>query len=78
MPSPTQSYVTMPEMSAYKLEPLVLRAIGDPQYKFIFLNLANADMVGHTGNMEASIKAVRIVDSIIKKSPARQLQVEQA
>ncbi len=67
VPSPTQSYVTMPEMSAYKLEPLVLRAIGDPQYKFIFLNLANADMVGHTGNMEASIKAVRIVDSIIKK-----------
>lgn len=71
VPSPTQSYATVPEMSAYKLEQLALRAIGDAQYKFIFLNLANADMVGHTGNMEAGIKAVRIVDGIVKKISAK-------
>lgn len=65
VPSPKESYVKVPEMSAGKLLQLAEGAVG--KYDFIFLNLANPDMVGHTGNMEAAIKAVRIVDTVVSR-----------
>jgi len=70
IPSPKKNYADVPEMSAYSLLPMVEKAIGGNQ-KFIFLNLANPDMVGHTGNIEAGKKAVRIVDDIISKISQR-------
>jgi len=63
VPSPKVNYAQAPEMSIAKLLKLAENAIG--KYDFIFLNLANPDMVGHTGNMEATIKAVRIVDEVV-------------
>lgn len=65
VPSPKANYAEVPEMSAAKLLQLAEGAIG--KYDFVFLNLANPDMVGHTGNMEAAIKAVRIVDDIVAR-----------
>lgn len=70
VPSPNESYVKVPEMSAYQLLPLAERAIGG-EYGFIFLNLANPDMVGHTGNMEAGMKAIKVVDDIVSRLCAR-------
>jgi 2,3-bisphosphoglycerate-independent phosphoglycerate mutase len=58
-------------MSAPKVTNEVLKAM-DKKYDFVVVNFANGDMVGHTGNLEASIKAVECVDKqlgkIIKKA----------
>ncbi|MDR2905625.1 MAG: 2,3-bisphosphoglycerate-independent phosphoglycerate mutase [Helicobacteraceae bacterium] len=62
IPSPkVATYDTQPEMSADPVGEMVLSAIGK-DYDFIVVNFANGDMVGHTGNYEAAIKAVEAVD----------------
>lgn len=66
IPSPkVSSYDQQPEMSAPKLTREVVKAIESGVYDFIAVNLANADMVGHTGNLEATIKACEAVDTAI-------------
>lgn len=69
VPSPKVStYDLKPEMSARELTETVLsrlRDVGD--YKFILLNFANADMVGHTGNIGAAVKACNVVDECLEK-----------
>ena len=68
IPSPrVSSYDEAPEMSAYEITDRVLKEIRKGAYDFIALNFANGDMVGHTGNMEATIKAVEVVDECIGK-----------
>ncbi|MGI5875892.1 MAG: 2,3-bisphosphoglycerate-independent phosphoglycerate mutase [Dethiobacteria bacterium] len=63
VPSPgAATYDLVPEMSASRVTDEVLKAIGDGSYNFIVVNYANADMVGHTGKLDAAIKAVRAVD----------------
>ena len=52
-------------MSAYEITERLLNEIGN--YDFIVLNFANPDMVGHTGVMEAAIKAVETVDECLGK-----------
>jgi len=52
-------------MSAYEVRDKVLEAIESNQYGFIVVNLANGDMVGHTGVRTAVIKAVEVVDEIV-------------
>jgi 2,3-bisphosphoglycerate-independent phosphoglycerate mutase len=52
----------VPEMSAPKITETVLEAIEKGNYDFILINYANADMVAHTGNEEASIEAVEATD----------------
>lgn len=52
-----------PEMSAVELTDTVIEQINKNEYDLIVLNYANCDMVGHTGNMEATIKAVETVDT---------------
>lgn len=52
-------------MSAYEVQDKVLEAIQSQQYGFIVVNLANGDMVGHTGVREAVIKAVEVVDDVV-------------
>nr|YP_009293685.1 phosphoglycerate mutase [Rhodymenia pseudopalmata]AOM64367.1 phosphoglycerate mutase [Rhodymenia pseudopalmata] len=61
------TYDLAPEMSAYKLTESALNAIKKNTYKLIVINYANSDMVGHTGNLEATIKAVKTIDQCIKK-----------
>jgi 2,3-bisphosphoglycerate-independent phosphoglycerate mutase len=60
-----ETYDLQPEMSAYEVRDAVLGAIDSEQYGFIVVNLANGDMVGHTGVPEAVVKAVEVVDEIV-------------
>ena len=66
-----KTYDQKPQMSAKEVGDAVMVAM-DKEYEFIVVNFANGDMVGHTGNYEAAIKAVEAVDRelerIIKKS----------
>lgn len=59
------TYDLQPEMSAYEVTEKVLEAINSEKYDTIILNFANTDMVGHTGNIDAAIKAVEAVDKCI-------------
>jgi 2,3-bisphosphoglycerate-independent phosphoglycerate mutase len=61
----TDSYAKFPQMSAGKITEKVSESILSDQYEFITLNFANADMVGHTGHLPATIKAVETVDNQI-------------
>ncbi len=56
-------YNDVPEMSAIPLTDLTIRALTSNKYQFILLNFANADMVGHTGDLEAGIKAIELIDA---------------
>ncbi|MFA4941881.1 MAG: 2,3-bisphosphoglycerate-independent phosphoglycerate mutase [Patescibacteria group bacterium] len=68
VPSPqVASYDLKPEMSAAGVTEKVLKAIENDTYDFILVNFANADMVGHTGNIQAAIKAVSFVDKCLGK-----------
>ena len=55
-------------MSAYEVTNKVIEAIKSNQYDCIILNYANTDMVGHTGSLEAAIKAVEAVDKCVRRS----------
>ncbi len=61
-----QNYVDVPEMSAYQVTDALLAKLKE-SYSFYLLNFANPDMVGHTGNLPASIKAIKVIDECIKK-----------
>ncbi len=64
VPSPkVATYDLQPEMSAPEVTKRVVEKIQSGKYDCIVLNYANCDMVGHTGIMEAAIKAVEAVDS---------------
>ena len=56
-----------PEMSAPEVTEKVIEAIGTDQYDVIILNFANADMVGHTGVIEAAVKAIETLDECVPK-----------
>lgn len=61
------TYDLKPEMSAYEVCDKVVAAIEAEKYDTIILNFANCDMVGHTGVIEAAVKAVEAVDDCIGK-----------
>ena len=66
VPSPkVASYDATPAMSANEITDRVVKEIEANAYDFIVMNLANPDMVAHTGNLEASIKADEVVDACI-------------
>jgi 2,3-bisphosphoglycerate-independent phosphoglycerate mutase len=66
IPSPkVATYDLQPEMSAFKITDKVLRAIDEGETDVFIVNFANADMVGHTGNLEKTIEAVQYVDTCI-------------
>ena len=66
IPSPkVATYDLKPEMSAYKVTDELLNELGN--YDLVILNFANGDMVGHTGVLEAAIKAVESVDECLGK-----------
>lgn len=63
VPSPAvDTYDKKPEMSAREVGAAVVKAISEGSYDFIAANFANADMVGHTGMMESTMKAVETID----------------
>ncbi len=64
VPSPkVATYDLQPEMSAPELTDRAVAAIDGGRYDLIVLNYANPDMVGHTGNLQAAIRAVEAVDA---------------
>ncbi len=66
-PSPkVATYDLQPEMSAFGIRDAILPELKKEEVDFICLNFANPDMVGHTGSMEAAIKACETVDSCAK------------
>ena len=68
VPSPkVETYDLKPEMSAYEVTEKLIEAINSKKYDNIILNYANPDMVGHTGSLEAAIKAVETIDECIGK-----------
>lgn len=62
-----ETFDQKPEMAAEEITDKVIEAINENKYDFIMLNFANLDMVGHTGNLEASIKAVETVDTQLQR-----------
>jgi len=66
-PSPkVATYDLQPEMSAYELRDAIVPKLRNQETDFVCLNFANPDMVGHTGSMEAAIKACETVDGCAK------------
>lgn len=67
-PSPkVATYDLLPEMSAFDLTKALLPRLEQEEVDFVCLNFANGDMVGHTGVMEAAIKACEAVDQCAQK-----------
>ena len=68
VPSPkVETYDLKPEMSAYEVTEKVVEAIEAQKYDLIILNYANPDMVGHTGSLDAAIKALEALDECVQK-----------
>lgn len=59
------SYDQKPEMSAEEITRNTISKINERVYDFIVLNFANADMVAHTGNIEATVEAVKTIDKCL-------------
>ena len=67
-PSPkVATYDLKPEMSAYEIKDSIIPEINSNSADFICLNFANPDMVGHTGNFDAAVKACETVDICLKE-----------
>lgn len=62
-----KTYDLKPEMSAYEVTKKLVAEIGKQKYDFCIVNFANADMVGHTGNIDATVTAVNVVDECVKQ-----------
>lgn len=68
VPSPkVPTYDMKPEMSAYEVTDKVIEAVKSEKYDLIVLNFANADMVGHTGVMEAAVAAIEALDKCVPR-----------
>ena len=68
VPSPkVETYDLKPEMSAFEVTEKVVEAINSEKYDCIIINYANPDMVGHTGNVDAAVKALEALDSCVKQ-----------
>ena len=66
VPSPqVNSYDQKPAMSAREISAKIIQSVKEGLYDFIVVNYANPDMVGHTGNMEATVEAIEILDQLV-------------
>lgn len=71
VPSPrVATYDLMPEMSAAELTDKLVGAVESNKYGFIVVNYANPDMVGHTGDLAAAVKAVETIDGCLERLEA--------
>jgi len=64
-PRDVETYDEKPEMGAYDITEAIVKDIRENQPDFICLNFANTDMVGHTGDWDAAIKAAEVVDECL-------------
>ncbi|KKP36096.1 MAG: 2,3-bisphosphoglycerate-independent phosphoglycerate mutase [candidate division TM6 bacterium GW2011_GWF2_32_72] len=62
-----KNYIEHPEMSAKKITAAIINSLENNPKDFYLINYANADMVGHSGNMEATIKAIECLDKQVKQ-----------
>jgi 2,3-bisphosphoglycerate-independent phosphoglycerate mutase len=69
IPSPKDvpTYEFKPEMSARQVTEALVKKFSDDPINLVIANFANADMVGHTGNFEASVKACEVIDECLGK-----------
>ncbi len=68
VPSPkVASYDEKPEMSSYEMTDELLKKMSENEYPLIVMNFANTDLVAHSGNFEATVKAVESVDQCLEK-----------
>lgn len=68
IPSPhVATYDLAPDMSAKEITESLLKELDKDKYDYIILNFANGDMLGHTGNIEATIKSVETMDTCLGK-----------
>ena len=69
IPSPKEvaTYDLKPEMSAFKVTEELLHRLKNREYSNVILNFANGDMVGHTGVLDAAIRACEVVDTCLGK-----------
>lgn len=66
IPSPSvATYDLQPEMSAFSLTDRLIQEIQTKRYDLIICNFANPDMVGHSGNFEATVKAIEVIDQCL-------------
>lgn len=66
IPSPdVPTYDLKPEMSAFELKDMIMEQLEKDIYQAMIINFANPDMVGHTGDIEAAVKAVEAVDKCL-------------
>ena len=61
------SYAEKPEMSAPKITQAVLKALETAEHDVIIMNYANCDLVGHSGDLQATIQAVEVIDDCVGK-----------
>lgn len=75
IPSPNvKTYDLKPEMSLPELTDNLIKQIESRKYDFIVCNIANPDMVGHTGNFDAAVKAIEAVDEAVSKIESKVLE----
>jgi len=75
IPSPdVATYDMKPEMSAYELTDKLVGAIEARKFNAIICNYANADMVGHTGNLPAAVRAIEVLDECLGRVIPAMLQ----
>lgn len=76
-PRDVKTYDEKPEMSAFEVKDHLMKAL-DEDYSFYLVNFANPDMVGHTGNFEAAIKAVETIDQCLSEVIPKALELGMA
>ncbi len=75
VPSPSvKTYDLKPEMSLPELTDILVEQITSRKYDFIVCNIANPDMVGHTGNFDAAVKAIEAVDVALGKIESKVIE----
>ncbi|MEK7501230.1 MAG: alkaline phosphatase family protein, partial [Patescibacteria group bacterium] len=73
---PTARFDETPQMRAVEIGEALIETIKSSQYDFLLANLANADMLGHTGNFEATQKGIEAVDAVIGKIVQTVLEID--
>lgn len=77
-PENNKNYALHPEMSGAELTEILVDKIKTGDFSFYLANFANPDMVGHTGNLQAGIKAIQYIDRFLKEIADATLSVDGA
>ncbi|MGE4233617.1 MAG: 2,3-bisphosphoglycerate-independent phosphoglycerate mutase [Bacteriovoracia bacterium] len=67
-PKGVPTYDLKPEMSAFEVTDAVCKKLESGKFGFVLMNYANPDMVGHTGNFDAAVKALQALDKCLNKA----------